>query len=141
MRLTPHLGTLLFPPLAVAAVAAAGLLRAGRSDRDILFGSVLAALLVMFVLAAVSWRFLRRHPSVGVFFSGCLLLVFPYAIESSTVDALQFAVGAGSALGGFAGLLYFGGRGVLHARRRRQARPLGFPVIPVGGDPPDVPTR
>ena len=138
MRFGPHLGTLLFPPFAVAYVAAAGLLRRPGPDREILFNSVFVTLPVFFALAAASWRFMRRYPSIGVFYSGCLLLLFPYTQETTTEDHWQFAFGAASFTGAF-GLVYFGARGI--ARLRGPRRPLGFPVLPVTPDAPDARSR
>jgi hypothetical protein len=76
----------------------------------------------------LSWRFLRQYPTVGVYFSACAALLFPYTQRVAHDDAVQAVLGSFS-VAGLAGVIYFAVRGIrARAGDRPQAR--GFPVIP-----------
>jgi hypothetical protein len=131
------LGTILFPPLALAYHAAVWLMwrSATGLPRNALFFGCAVSLPTLLLLAAAGWRSLGRRPVDGVFLSACLLLLFPFTQEASDAEGWKYAFGAAS-LAGVVGVLYFAALGVaaqVVARRRRQVRARrGSPVERAG---------
>jgi hypothetical protein len=128
MRLRPHLGTLLFPPVVLLY---APFLSQWRTDDA--FVCLTAALGVFAVLAIISWRFLRRYPGLGVYYSACVVLLFPVTQRMTSDDLLEVLLGSTSVIGAV-GVIYFAVRGVRFGADvpppPGSARAHGFPVIP-----------
>lgn len=129
MRTRPHLGTLIFPPVALICLSN---LRGSWFGGSGMFLSLGLIVVAFAFLAVSSWQFLRQNPTVGVMFSACLALTFPLTrdLGSGTVEDMVEAVFGAASLVGQVGVIYFGirGAGKVVFKRRRQAR--GFPVIP-----------
>ena len=125
MRLRPHLGTLLFPPVALISLSNLQEWRPGANE----FIICLCVTMIAFAfLAIMSWRFLRLYPTTGILFSACLTLMFPLT-QAVREDLLEILFGSTSVIG-LIGVIYFGVRGVRSQGPRGALEPHGFPVIP-----------
>src|SRR5688572_15616703 len=126
MRLRSHIGTLLFPPVALV-YGVYSFTAFGRSHAAML---LTFTLIIMTILAIGSRRFFLTNPSCGVFFFGSLLLLFPFSQRVTSDDVIQFMFGALTVVGGVGGVLFYGMKLIRQSFRREEAR-RGFDVLPL----------
>jgi hypothetical protein len=133
MRLRSHIGTLLFPPIAMMYGIYA-FVAFGRSDSVIL---LTLTMIVMTILAIGSRWFFLRNPGAGVYFFGCVVLLFPFTQRATSDDLLQFTFGSLTVLGGLGGVIFFG-VGMIRQSFRRDDAQRGFDVLPSARFDPSV---